>query len=153
MSPHCDLDLEDSKRILSHDTLAHDDASPYQVWLQKVQPFRRHGPDENSLIFILFDFILCCDLDLAHNKAIKSVHNTAQLMTMRHQTKVWLQRISSSDDTVERHIQIISAFIVTLTLTTAKQPFRLTLRLMMMQIIPCLITKCLVVQKISSGQS
>ena len=37
MSPHCDLELEDSKPIFSHDTLAHDDASPYQVWLQKVK--------------------------------------------------------------------------------------------------------------------
>ena len=37
MSPHCDLELEDSKPIFLHDTLAHDDASPYQVWLQKVE--------------------------------------------------------------------------------------------------------------------
>ena len=33
ISLHCDLDLEDNKPILLHDTLAHDDASPYQVWL------------------------------------------------------------------------------------------------------------------------
>ena len=37
MSPHYDPELEDSKPIFLHDTLAHDDASPYQVWLQKVQ--------------------------------------------------------------------------------------------------------------------
>ena len=30
MNPHCGLDLEDSKPIFLHDTLAHDDASPYQ---------------------------------------------------------------------------------------------------------------------------
>ena len=33
MSPHCDPELEDRKPISSHDTLAHDVASPYQVWL------------------------------------------------------------------------------------------------------------------------
>ena len=30
-------------------TLAHDDASLYQVWLQKVQQLRRYRPDEHSL--------------------------------------------------------------------------------------------------------
>ena len=38
MSPHCYPELEDSKPIFLHDTLAHDVASPYQVWLQQVQP-------------------------------------------------------------------------------------------------------------------
>ena len=51
MSPHCDPGLEDSKPIFSHDTLAHDDASPYQVWLQKVQRSRRYRPDEHSWKF------------------------------------------------------------------------------------------------------
>ena len=32
MSPHCDLELEDSKPIFLEDNLAHNDASPYQVW-------------------------------------------------------------------------------------------------------------------------
>ena len=41
MSPHCDLDLEDSKETFSNDILAHDDASPYQIWQQKVGQFRR----------------------------------------------------------------------------------------------------------------
>ena len=51
MSPQCDLELEDSKLIFLHDTLAHDDASLYQVWLQKVQQFRRYCSDEHSLKF------------------------------------------------------------------------------------------------------
>ena len=55
MNPHCDLELEDSKQIFLHDTLIHDDASPYQVWLQKVQHFRRYYPDEHSL-----EFFTCC---------------------------------------------------------------------------------------------
>ena len=33
MSPHCDPELEDSKLVFLQDTLAHDVASPYQVWL------------------------------------------------------------------------------------------------------------------------
>ena len=33
MSPHCDLELEDSKPIFLHDTPDHDDTPPYQVWL------------------------------------------------------------------------------------------------------------------------
>ena len=41
-SPHCDPELEDSKPIFLHDTLAHDVASPYQVWLQNVQQLRRY---------------------------------------------------------------------------------------------------------------
>ena len=36
MSPHSDLDLEDNQSFHMTDTLTHDDASPYQVWLQKV---------------------------------------------------------------------------------------------------------------------
>ena len=45
MSPHCDLELEDSKPIFLHDTLANDDASPYQVRLQKAQQLRRNHLD------------------------------------------------------------------------------------------------------------
>ena len=45
ISPHYDLELEDSKPIFLHDTLAHDGTSPYQVWLQKVQQLKRYHPD------------------------------------------------------------------------------------------------------------
>ena len=41
MSPHCDPELEDRKPIFLHDSLAHDVASPCQVWLQKVKQLRR----------------------------------------------------------------------------------------------------------------
>ena len=51
MSPHCVPELEDSKSIFLQDTLAHDVASPCQVWLQKVQQLRRYRPDEHSLEF------------------------------------------------------------------------------------------------------
>ena len=51
MSPHYDPQLEDSKPIFLHDTLALDYASSYQLWLQKVQWLRRCCPDEHSLEF------------------------------------------------------------------------------------------------------
>ena len=35
MSPHCGLELGDSKPMFLHDILAHDNASSYQVWLKK----------------------------------------------------------------------------------------------------------------------
>ena len=47
--------------------------------------------------------------------------------------KFGCKRISSSDDRAERHVLIIWAFTVTLTLKTAKQPFRIPLWLMMMR--------------------
>ena len=49
MSPHYDLNPEDSQPIFLHDTLAHDDASPHEVWLQKVQQLRSYHPDEYLL--------------------------------------------------------------------------------------------------------
>ena len=54
MSPHYGPELEDSKTIFLHETLAHDDPLPYQVWLQKVQQLRRYHPDEHSLEFLTF---------------------------------------------------------------------------------------------------
>ena len=51
MSPHCDPELEDSKPIFFHDTLAHDVTSPYKVCLQKIQQMRRYHPDEHLLKF------------------------------------------------------------------------------------------------------
>ena len=51
MSPQCNPELEDSKPIFLHDTLAHDNAAPYQVWLQKAQQLRRYRPDKQPLEF------------------------------------------------------------------------------------------------------
>ena len=42
MSPHYALNHEESKPIFSPHILALDDASPYQVWSQKVQQYRRY---------------------------------------------------------------------------------------------------------------
>ena len=52
MSPHCDPELEDSKPIFLRDTLAHDVASPYQVWIQNIQIQRwRFRSDDHLLEF------------------------------------------------------------------------------------------------------
>ena len=68
MNPHCDL--QNSKPVFLHDTLAHDAASPYKVWVQKVQHLRRYRPDEHSLI-------LHCDLDHKDSKPIFLEDNLA----------------------------------------------------------------------------
>ena len=51
LSTHCDLDLEDNKPIFLNDTLAHDNASQYQVCLQKVLQLRRYLQGRHSLKF------------------------------------------------------------------------------------------------------
>ena len=57
-SPHCDPELEDRKPILLHDILAHDVASLYQIWLQKIQQQRRYHSDEHSVEFLTFSVTL-----------------------------------------------------------------------------------------------
>ena len=54
MRSHCDLDLEDSKAVFFIDTLAHDDALSYQVWIETAQQFRRYYSDKHSLTFLTF---------------------------------------------------------------------------------------------------
>ena len=57
-SLHCNLDLEDCWQIFLQKTLAHDDASQYQVWLQIVWQLRRFRPHEHSLEFWTFPVTL-----------------------------------------------------------------------------------------------
>ena len=51
MRHHYDPKLEDSKPIFLHNTLAHDDTSPYQVFLRKVWQLGRYHSDEHLLEF------------------------------------------------------------------------------------------------------
>ena len=55
ISPHYDLDLEDSIPFFRHDILAHGGAPQYQVWLQKIQT--QKGSNERLLstccVFVL----------------------------------------------------------------------------------------------------
>ncbi len=83
MSPHCDPELENSKSIFLHSTLVHDGASPYQVWLQKVQRLRKYRWDEHSLESLTFPVTLT----LTTTEQIQSFYKTIQLMIRCHQTK------------------------------------------------------------------
>ena len=87
MSPQCDLNLEDSKPVFLHDTLAHDDASPYKVWSQKDQHLRRYRPDEHSLEFWTFPVTL--------TTTEQSNLLTIKLMVVCHQTKFSCKKTSS----------------------------------------------------------
>ena len=100
---------------------------PMMIWLQKVKQLRGYRPDEHLRNLELF-----CDLDLDHNRAIQSFHQTVQLMMMCHQTMFSCKRISSSEDIfiLESHILILWSFTVTLTLKTAIQSFWKTIWLM-----------------------
>ena len=121
ISPNFDLDLDDSKPIFLHDNLAHDDASPYQVWLQNVQQLRRYRPDEHSLEYWVFPMT-----------AIRSFHKTTQLMMTCFQTKLICKRISRPGDILESHNLILWSFTATVSLKTANQSFWKTIWLMMM---------------------
>ena len=48
MSPPCDFHFDESKSILSHDTVADDDVSPYHTRLRMVMRFRRYRPDKHD---------------------------------------------------------------------------------------------------------
>ena len=67
MSPHCDLELEDSKPIFLHDTMAHGDALPYQVRLRKIQQLRRYPESPNGLTFTWWG--CCCLCPTQTNRA------------------------------------------------------------------------------------
>ena len=67
---HCDLELEDSKPTFLHNTLAHDDASPYHVWLQKVQQLRKISSRQTFTEILS----LSCETDRDRDRAIQSFH-------------------------------------------------------------------------------
>ena len=102
MSRHCDTELEDRKPIFLH-ILAHDVASPYQVWLQKVQHQRRYHSDEHSLEFLNFSVTLT----LTTTEQSNFFHKTFHFMLVCHQTKFTCKRVSNSDNISKSHILII----------------------------------------------
>ena len=75
--------FEDNKPTFLHDTLAHDNASPYQVWLHEVQQLSSRWTFAGIVN-------LSCVLDLDHNRAIQSFHKTILLMMMfKRYIKKW----------------------------------------------------------------
>ena len=129
MSPHCDPELEDSEPIFLHDTLAHDDASPYQVWLQRVQQLRIYYPDEHLLEFWTFPVTL-------------TLTTTEQSNLFTWQSSSWLGAIkpnylSRKNDQrfrwfIRKSSLVTWTLTLTLTLNTANQILRKTIWLMMM---------------------
>ena len=118
--------IEDSRPIFLHDTLAHDVASPYQVWLQKVQQLRTHPQDEHSLEFWTFSVIL-------------TLTTTEQSNLFTRQSTSWWCAIKpsllakgSAGQILKRNILIILSITVTLTLKTANQSFWKTIWLTVM---------------------
>ena len=116
MSPHCDIEPEDSKPVFLRDTLAHDEFGS-SSWRDMVQmnihwnsePFLWPWPQQGN----------------------QSFHKTIQLMMIRHQSKCRYKRISISEGILESYFDCMS-FTVPLTLKAANQSFQKTIWLMMM---------------------
>ena len=53
-----------------HDTPAYDGVSSYQVYLQKVERFRRYRPDKKQRM--KFQLNIRCDLDREHDNPVFS---------------------------------------------------------------------------------
>ena len=77
--------------ILLQDTVAHDDASPYQFH-NRSQKLRRYHQDEHSLEFWTFSVTLTSTITEQSNLV------TIQLLLMCHQIKFSCNRFSSSED-------------------------------------------------------
>ena len=58
---------------ISHGTLAHNDALPYYVWLQKVKSFRRYHPGKQSMTFWTFAVALTLTLNTAKHTFHKTL--------------------------------------------------------------------------------
>ena len=141
--------MSSCKSIFLHGTSTHDDASNTKFGNKMF------GGLEDIIWANINILILCCNLDLECSNPT-FVHMTLWLMMMYHQTKFDCQGINSSENIVQRVIfLIIWALNVTLTLkiaTTTKNSAQHSSSLCCI-IIPNLVTKCSVIQKISSRQT
>ena len=135
------------EKIFLHDTLAQDDALPYQVWSEKVQQLRRSGPDENSVTLWTFAVILTSSTTKQCNLSTRQ----PSLWWCAIKPKFGWKRTSTSENKEESHILITWAFTVTLTIKTAKPSFH-TLAIVLHHH-TSLVTNSSAVQKISSGQT
>ena len=96
---HCDLGLELKNPIFPRDTLAHNDASSHQVWLQKFQQLRRYHPNEHSLEFWAFP------VTLTLTTTEQSIFFTRQPWLGAIKTNYFsCKSISSSEDIWESHL-------------------------------------------------
>ena len=89
------LILETANIFFVHDSLAHDDASPYQVWYQTVLWFWRYHQDKHSLTF----WILAVTLTL--NTVIRFFHRTLWLVMLYYSPKSGWKWTCSLEDIVQ----------------------------------------------------
>ena len=126
VSPCCTLNLKTAKNFFPRDTLAHDAASPYQVWRQHILWLRRYL-DKYSLIYWTFT------VTLTLNEEIHFFPQDTPAYDAVLSNQVWLQRNQHFRRySRNSHILIISELAVTLTLKTVNQFFCVTLWLMML---------------------
>ena len=149
MSPWCDLDLEDSKQLFSRMIL----------WLMMLHHHTKYGNkmscDSENIICTTFTdiFNLRCDLNLKRSKPI--FHRTLWLMMLYYQTVFGCKPTSSLEDTTE----IVKFWLI---YKPSLWPWHKTQWTNFSAwhsgswcciTIPRLVTKCSVVQKISSRQT
>ena len=146
MSPHCDPELENSKSIFLHSTLVHDGASPYQVWLQKVQWLRKYRWDEHSLEFLTFPVTLT---------------TTEQSNLFTRQSSSWLgavkpnyfswERISNSEDILQSHLWWHDPPLWPWSWRQQTKIFRRQFGSCWYTTVPSLVVQVLAIQKTASG--
>lgn len=73
MSPHFDLDLEDSKSGFLHDTTVHDDVSSYHYDQKRLSCFLKIPSRQTSIDLSK----LGCDLELEHSNPIFKLDTAA----------------------------------------------------------------------------
>ena len=114
---YCDLDLEDRNPFFTHDTLAYNDASPLILGLV-TNGSAMHKT--SSKLTLTKTFNLVCDIELEHRNPTFSL-DTSLLMMMYTQIEFGCKKThwfrTNKRYSRNRHILIIQAHTVTLTLT------------------------------------
>ena len=92
----CDLDLECSSPIFRQDALAYDSLSSDQVWLPKIQQFRRYSSQSHNLIIWALAVILTLKITDIFFRM------TLWLILLHHHTKFGNKMFCGSDDNIRQ---------------------------------------------------
>ena len=119
MSPYCDLDLKSSKAIFLHDIPAHYDASPYQVWSEKIQWYKRYHVNRHSLI------IWTSAVPMTLYTAVQYYYKTLQLLKSFRKCSFSLKALSVWNSLLAslRNLPTLSEFKTQLTTFLFRQAF------------------------------
>ena len=129
VSPHCDLDTEDSEPIFLHDTSPHDNTPPYQAykkkWLSSSEDTtqtrsgtRREYQDKHSLTCWTFAVTLTLNAAIPFFQQDTLAYDAVLSNQVSLQINQQVRRHNRNS-----HIFIIWALAVTLTLTTVNKFF------------------------------